>query len=63
MPYPTASPEQIAFFREHGWIVVKDALPAAELDLLESFCDRLLAEKERLAKDWAWDASESLDER
>ncbi len=63
MPYPKASPEQIATFREHGWIVIKDAIPQAELDLLEAFCDRLLEEKERLAKDWAWDAKESLDER
>jgi ectoine hydroxylase-related dioxygenase (phytanoyl-CoA dioxygenase family) len=62
-PYPVASDEQVAFFREHGWIVVKDALPQAELDLLEAFCDQLLEAKEALAKDWAWDASESLDER
>jgi ectoine hydroxylase-related dioxygenase (phytanoyl-CoA dioxygenase family) len=63
MTYPVASPEQIAFFREHGYLVVENALPKAELDLLESFCDRLLEEKDRLAKDWAWDAKESLDER
>jgi ectoine hydroxylase-related dioxygenase (phytanoyl-CoA dioxygenase family) len=63
MNYPVASAEQIAFFREHGYLVVEDAIPKAELDLLEGFCDRILEEKDRLAKDWAWDAKESLDDR
>ena len=34
MNYPVASAEQIAFFREHGYLVVEDAIPKAELDLL-----------------------------
>ncbi len=63
MPYPTASPEQIAFFREHGWIVVKDAIGKDQLDELEARCEKLIEEKERFAKDWAWDAKESLEDR
>jgi phytanoyl-CoA hydroxylase len=63
MTYPTASAEQIGFFREHGYIVVPDAIPQADLDELEGYCDRLLEEKETLAKDWAWDAKESLENR
>jgi phytanoyl-CoA hydroxylase len=63
MLYPTASPEQIAFFREHGWIVVKDAIAKDQLDELEARCEKLIEEKERFAKDWAWDAKESLEDR
>jgi phytanoyl-CoA hydroxylase len=63
MPYPTASPEQIAFFRAHGWIVVEGAIPQAELDELETRCEKLLEEKDRFAKDWAWDKNETLEER
>ena len=63
MPYPDATPEQIGFFREHGYLVVGDAIPQADLDQLEGHCDTLIDEKERLANDWAWDAKESRDQR
>jgi phytanoyl-CoA hydroxylase len=63
MPYPDATPEQIGFFREHGYLVVGDAIPQADLDQLEGHCDTLIDEKERLANDWAWDAKESRDKR
>jgi phytanoyl-CoA hydroxylase len=63
MPYPDASAEQIASFREHGWLVVENAVPSSDLDELERHCERLLAEKERFANDWAWDAREKREER
>jgi ectoine hydroxylase-related dioxygenase (phytanoyl-CoA dioxygenase family) len=63
MPYPVASPEQIAAFAEHGYLVVRQALPAEELDRIEMHCDLLLADKERLANDWAWDRNESKEQR
>jgi ectoine hydroxylase-related dioxygenase (phytanoyl-CoA dioxygenase family) len=63
MNYPEASAEQIAFFREHGYLVVKDAIPQADLDELEKYCDQLIAQKHELANDWAWDANESRDNR
>jgi len=63
MPYPAASQDQIDFFREHGWIVVKDAIPQADLDALEERCEKLLDEKERFARDWAWDKNETLEDR
>jgi ectoine hydroxylase-related dioxygenase (phytanoyl-CoA dioxygenase family) len=63
MPYPDATPEQIGFFREHGYLVVGDAIPQADLDQLEGHCNTLIDEKERLANDWAWDAKESRDQR
>jgi len=63
MPFPAPSNEQIAFFAEHGWIVVKDAIPQADLDLLESKCESILTDKERLAFDWAWDENEDRENR
>ena len=52
MDYPRASAEQIGFFHEHGYLVVPGAVPQADLDTLESYCDLLLQDKERLANDW-----------
>jgi phytanoyl-CoA hydroxylase len=63
MTYPQASADQIAFFEAHGFVVVADAIPSADLDELERRCERLLDERERLANDWAWDEAESLEER
>ena len=58
--HPAASPEQIAFFREHGWIVVKDAIPQDHLDQLEAQCEVLIREKDKLANDWAWSDQEDI---
>jgi len=63
MSYPTPTQAEIDFFNEHGWIVVRDAIPQADLDVLEQHCDRILTEKEKLAFDWAWSADESREER
>lgn len=63
MPYPSPTEAQIAFFREHGWLVVEDVIPAEHLDELDRHCDRILEEKERFANDWAWDEKESKDKR
>ncbi len=63
MSYPAASSAQIASFKEHGWLVVEDAIPGADLDQLEAWCDTILERKETLANDWAWDEKEALAER
>jgi len=63
MPYPRATPAHIAFFEKHGWIVVEDAIPAADLDALEGHCERILENKQKYAFDWAWDAKEDRDNR
>ena len=63
MPYPQASPEQIDFFREHGWLVVRDAIPQADLDELETQCEVLIAKRDKLANDWAWSDKEELKDR
>jgi phytanoyl-CoA hydroxylase len=63
MTYPQATPEQIETFAQRGWLVVDDAIPQADLDLLERHCDSILDEKEKLAYDWAWDVKEDKDHR
>ncbi|MCC6917902.1 MAG: phytanoyl-CoA dioxygenase family protein [Alphaproteobacteria bacterium] len=63
MSFPKATEEQIRFFREHGYLIVEDAIPQASLDELEGYCDKLLDDKQRYAFDWAWDAKEKKEER
>ena len=63
MAYPDPDDSHISFFREHGWLVVVGAIPAADLDELERHCDRIMDDKERLANDWAWDAKEKREDR
>jgi phytanoyl-CoA hydroxylase len=63
MTYPSATPQQVAFFEKHGWIVIEDAIPGADLDVLEGRCERILENKHKLAFDWAWDATEDRDNR
>jgi hypothetical protein len=63
MWYPEASAEQIASFREHGYLVVDDAIPSDDLDELEGHLDELILQKEKLAFDWAWDENEEREQR
>jgi phytanoyl-CoA hydroxylase len=63
MAYPSPTPEQIDFFGRHGWLVVENAIAHADLDELDSRCERIIDEKETLANDWAWDARESKEQR
>ena len=57
MPYPHASDRDVEFFGEHGWIVVEDAIDPADLDVLMGHCVEILAKKETMAYDWAWEKS------
>jgi hypothetical protein len=59
MTYPRPAAAQIESFRTHGWLIVADAIPAADLDRLEAECDQVLSEKERVTADWAWDVREA----
>ena len=61
MPYPTASADDVAFFQEHGWIAVPDAVDPADLVDLEAKCQQILDHKESMAFDWAWE--EGTDKR
>ena len=61
--YQAATEEQIEFFREHGFLVVIDAIQSAEIDLLRDRCQELLERKHELALDWAWEKGQSKDQR
>lgn len=63
MAYPTPTREHLEFYDKHGWLVVENAIPQADLDEIERHCDVILENKEQLARDWAWDAKEALGER
>jgi len=61
--YPTASPEQVAAFREHGWLVVDDAIDPADLGALEERCTTIIENKEKMAFDWAWEKGTDAKDR
>jgi ectoine hydroxylase-related dioxygenase (phytanoyl-CoA dioxygenase family) len=63
MAYPQADADDVAFFAEHGWIVVADAVDPADLEVLEDRCNTILEKKETLAFDWAWDEGAERDQR
>ncbi len=63
MPYPTATDADIAFFAEHGWIAVADAVDPADLQLLEERCQIIIDKKESMAFDWAWEQGQARDQR
>ena len=40
-PY-SVPPEKVAFYRAHGWVVLEDVVPAAELARINAVLDRIL---------------------
>jgi len=63
MTYRPATAADIRFFAEHGWIVVEDVIDPDDLVELERRCDEIIANKETMAFDWAWDDTRGRDER
>lgn len=63
MPYPPADAAQIAFFAEHGWLVVEDAVAPGEIEEIGARCQVILEKKHKLAFDWAWEKGRSREER
>jgi D-arabinose 5-phosphate isomerase GutQ len=63
VPYPTATAEQVGFFRDHGWIVVDDAIDPADLNVLEARCTKIIENKEKMAFDWAWEKGTEREDR
>ncbi len=63
MPYPAASAADIAFFREHGWLAVAEAVDPPDLDGLIGHCDEILANLDGMAFDWAWEKGTPRDAR
>lgn len=63
MPYPQPTEDHIAFFAEHGWIVIDDAVDPVDLAVLEDRCAVILERKQVMAFDWAWQKGKSAEER
>ncbi len=63
MPYPRATDADAAFFQQHGWIAVTDAIDPVDLEEVIRRCNEILANKETMAYDWAWQKGTSLEER
>ncbi|MGZ4729969.1 MAG: phytanoyl-CoA dioxygenase family protein, partial [Acidimicrobiales bacterium] len=63
MPYPMATPEDVRFFVEHGWICIEDAVDPADLEHLGRRCDEILERRDTLAFDWAWEEGKERDQR
>jgi ectoine hydroxylase-related dioxygenase (phytanoyl-CoA dioxygenase family) len=63
MPYPQATDEHLAFFEEHGWIAVEDAIDPEDQRDLVAHCEIILAKKHKMAFDWAWEEGTSKEER
>lgn len=63
MPYPKCSDPQRGFFREHGWLVVEDAIDAEVLALARGRTQAILDHKEKLAFDWAWEKGVARENR
>ena len=55
MAYPAATEEDVQFFWQHGWIAVPHAIDPGDLRELTARCDEILANKETMAFDWAWE--------
>ena len=63
MKYRPATEADVQFFDEHGWIVVDDVIDPADLVQLEARCDEIIANKEEMAFDWAWEKGEDRTKR
>lgn len=63
MAYPDATQSEIDFFRQHGWIVVQNAVDPADLTDLMARCDEILDNRESMAFDWAWERGVPLERR
>jgi phytanoyl-CoA hydroxylase len=62
-PYREATAADVAYYAEHGWIVVEDAVDPADLAELEARCDEIIDKRATMAFDWAWEEGTERDER
>jgi hypothetical protein len=63
LAYPSPSPAQIEAFEADGFLVVRGAVPPADLAPLERVCEQILAAKEVYAFDWAWEQGVAREAR
>jgi phytanoyl-CoA hydroxylase len=61
--YPDCTDEQVQFFREHGYLVVEEAIDPDDLARVEERCQPILDKKEKLAFDWAWEKGTPREQR
>jgi ectoine hydroxylase-related dioxygenase (phytanoyl-CoA dioxygenase family) len=61
--YPAATDDDVRFFEEHGWIVVRQAIDPHDLEHLEERCEEIIRRKEELAFDWAWKKEDPREQR
>ena len=56
---------EIKFYKEEGYIVVKDVVPINDIIVLKKYCDELISKKKRYnVKDWSWKTEDgNLDKR
>jgi phytanoyl-CoA hydroxylase len=63
MPYPQATAAEVERFSRDGFLVVRDALEPKDLDRLQTLCERLLENRDKMAFDWAWEAGTEREHR
>src|SRR5437879_3175392 len=63
MAYPEASLEDVRFFKDHGWIVVRDAVDPDDIQVLKERCLEIIERRDEVAFDWAWDKGTDKGER
>src|SRR5690606_29049137 len=63
MPYPACTPDDVARFEAEGFLVVADAIDPAEVTDFAERCRVILAKKEKLAFDWAWEKGTPREQR
>jgi len=63
MPYPACTPDDVARFEAEGFLVVADAIDPAEVADFAERCRVILAKKEKLAFDWAWEKGTPREQR
>lgn len=63
MTYREPQAADIAFFQEHGWLVVEDAIEPADIADVSNRMAVILEMKHKLAYDWAWEKGKSREER
>jgi len=61
--YPECTDLHVRFFREHGYLVVADVVPDADLEDARARCQPILDHKEKLAFDWAWEKGTDREAR
>ena len=63
MKYRPATDEDRQFFDQHGYLVVEDVIDPDDLTELQARCDEIVAHRNELAFDWAWEDGEDREKR